>query len=135
MPHSSTSTNLIPVVAYAVVSQGHLLLVRKRHTEKFMFPGGKLELGEQARDAIAREVQEELGCQIDDATVTFLGEFVVAAANEPGMQIAASVYSGQLLGQPTPCNEIEELLWLDLQQPFCLPLAPLVTDCVIPRLT
>ena len=35
-----------------------VLTVRKRGTEKFMFPGGKPELGESALDTAIREVKE-----------------------------------------------------------------------------
>ncbi|MEM9164296.1 MAG: hypothetical protein AAGC54_14660, partial [Cyanobacteria bacterium P01_F01_bin.4] len=78
---------------------------------------------------------EELSCQVDLATVDFLGEFVTEAANEANTQLVANVYSGALIGKPIPSNEIEELLWLpNLDQCDQTLLAPLITDCVWPRL-
>ncbi|MBE9076825.1 NUDIX domain-containing protein [Romeria aff. gracilis LEGE 07310] len=128
--------NQLRVIAYAVVQEQRLLLVRKRQTTKFMFPGGKYELGESDLDCLQREVKEELGCRIDLSQVSFLGEFVTAAANEPDSQIVARVYTGPLLGEPVPTNEIEELFWLSrdaAESPSRI--APLVTECVIPALT
>ena len=37
--------NTIRVVAYAVVENRRLLIVRKRNTSKFMFPGGQIAAG------------------------------------------------------------------------------------------
>jgi 8-oxo-dGTP diphosphatase len=123
------------VVAYAVVENQRLLIVRKRHTTKFMFPGGKFAPGEQDLDEIAREVQEELNCQVDWASVEFLGEFETAAANEPNTRLIARVYQGGLLGTPVASNEIAEIHWLDYcNQANGLPLAPLLEDCILPRL-
>ena len=42
-----------------------VLTVRKRGTEKFMFPGGKPELGESALDTAIREVKEEIGQDVE----------------------------------------------------------------------
>lgn len=49
--------------------QGPLLLAAKKASGPsngllYEFPGGKLEPGEDARDAIIREIREELGCAI-----------------------------------------------------------------------
>ena len=45
-----------------------LLAARKARGQSngllYEFPGGKLEAGEDARDAIVREIREELGCII-----------------------------------------------------------------------
>ncbi|MEL6332355.1 MAG: NUDIX domain-containing protein, partial [Cyanobacteria bacterium J06626_26] len=49
---------VIYVVAYVVVDHQQLLTVRKKNTQKFMFPGGKFEPGENAEAAIQREVEE-----------------------------------------------------------------------------
>src|SRR6202046_2647039 len=53
-------------VVAAVIEQGGKLLVcqRTRHQTmplKWEFPGGKIEEGEQPRDAMRRELEEELG--------------------------------------------------------------------------
>jgi 8-oxo-dGTP diphosphatase len=53
------------VVAGLIVKDGKLLVCqRTRHqtmTLKWEFPGGKIEEGEQPRDALRRELEEELG--------------------------------------------------------------------------
>jgi len=53
------------VVAALVVQDGKLLVCqRTRHQTmplKWEFPGGKIEEGEQPRDALRRELEEELG--------------------------------------------------------------------------
>jgi 8-oxo-dGTP diphosphatase len=53
------------VVAALIVNQGKILVCqRTRHQTmplKWEFPGGKIETGEQPRDALRRELEEELG--------------------------------------------------------------------------
>jgi 8-oxo-dGTP diphosphatase len=55
------------VVAALIVQNGKLLVCqRTRHQTmplKWEFPGGKIEEGEQPRDALRRELDEELGIQ------------------------------------------------------------------------
>ena len=55
------------VVAALIVQDGKLLVCqRTRHQTmplKWEFPGGKIEDGEQPRDALRRELDEELGIQ------------------------------------------------------------------------
>jgi 8-oxo-dGTP diphosphatase len=53
------------VVAALIEADGKLLLCQRRRTDSFglmwEFPGGKLEPGETPPEALARELQEELG--------------------------------------------------------------------------
>ncbi|MGC2185908.1 MAG: (deoxy)nucleoside triphosphate pyrophosphohydrolase [Terriglobales bacterium] len=68
--HRGPSPSLKQVVA-ALIFKDDLLLVcqRTRHQTmplKWEFPGGKIEAGEQPRDALRRELNEELGI---DATI------------------------------------------------------------------
>ena len=55
------------VVAALIVRDGNILVCqRTRHQSmplKWEFPGGKIEEGEQPRDALRRELEEELGIQ------------------------------------------------------------------------
>ncbi len=58
----------VPVVC-AVIERDGRVLVAQRPPHKLLplkweFPGGKVEPGEEAADAIVREIREELGCAI-----------------------------------------------------------------------
>lgn len=61
----------VEVVAAVIINQTDILVVQRgknKHSyisEKFEFPGGKLELGESRDDAIKREIQEELKMKIE----------------------------------------------------------------------
>lgn len=60
---------MIRVVA-AILVRGNEILIcqRTRHQSKplkWEFPGGKIEFGEQPRDALRRELEEELGIQAE----------------------------------------------------------------------
>ncbi|MBN3563401.1 Nudix family hydrolase [Aliamphritea spongicola] len=64
---------LIHVAAAAIFNpQGKVLLAlrsKKQHQGGLWeFPGGKVESGESVRDALARELEEELGIRIDQAS-------------------------------------------------------------------
>ena len=78
--------------------QGRVLLVRKRGTAAFMQPGGKRDPGEDDVTALARELDEELGCQVLPETFAALGTFECVAANEPDRQVNAAVYRVDVTG-------------------------------------
>ncbi len=60
---------MIRVVAALIVRDNKILICqRTRHQSKplkWEFPGGKIEFGEQPRDALRRELEEELGIQAE----------------------------------------------------------------------
>jgi 8-oxo-dGTP diphosphatase len=112
---------------------GRVLVVRKRGTVEFMKPGGKREPGEDDLTALARELDEELGCRLVEATA--LGEFEAPAAHQAGFTVRASVYLARVEGEIVPGAEIEEIAWIDPRAPGDRPLAPLLTEAVLPALT
>ncbi|WP_248797149.1 NUDIX hydrolase [Pseudomonas sp. MWU13-2105] len=123
----------IRIAAALLIGPDHrTLLVRKRGTEAFMQPGGKIEAHEQPVQALARELEEELGLRIDTAAATYLGQFAAPAANEPGYQVVAELFrvdSGSVL---EPAAEIEEVAWIDPAGDGGLLLAPLTRDLILP---
>jgi 8-oxo-dGTP diphosphatase len=66
----------ISIVAALVRDEaGRVLLVRKRGTTVFMQPGGKRDAGEDDVTALARELDEELGCRLMRDAASRLGVF------------------------------------------------------------
>jgi len=126
---------IIRIVAAVVCDDhGQTLLVRKRGTLTFMQPGGKRDPGESDLDALAREIAEELGCEIIPSEARHLGDFSAPAANEAGAIVEASLYAVSLRGDPVAQAEIAELRWLDPIDPNPPPLAALTELHVLPRL-
>ncbi|RMN72398.1 MutT/nudix protein [Pseudomonas syringae] len=118
--------------ALLIGADGRTLLVRKRGTQAFMQPGGKIEPGEPAPQALARELEEELGLIVDPAQAVFLGEFTAPAANEPGFEVNCQLYEVRTDAQAVPAAEIEEVLWVDADSHAGLQLAPLTRDLILP---
>jgi 8-oxo-dGTP diphosphatase len=118
--------------ALLIGSDGKTLLVRKRDTTAFMQPGGKIEPGELAVNALARELDEELGIQIDTAQASFLGTFSAAAANEPGFRVDCELFRVNIDEPVRAAAEIEEVVWVDSQTFMQIHLAPLTQNHVIP---
>ena len=113
-------------------ADGRMLLVRKRGTTAFMKPGGKRDAGENDLTTLARELDEELGCRLVHAEL--LGQFSAPAANEAGFTVQSATYLATVEGVIAARAEIEELAWIDPAAPGDLPLAPLLTEQVLPAL-
>jgi 8-oxo-dGTP pyrophosphatase MutT (NUDIX family) len=130
-----TTTDLIVVSAVCVYNtEGQLLTVRKRGTDKFMHPGGKPEPGETAAQAAARELSEEVGIKVSPEQLEPLGVWLAVAANEAATNIEATVFTAPGTWDAHPSAEIAEIRWLDLSAPLPADLAPLLTDHVLPAL-
>ena len=58
----------VPVVCAIIVRDGRIMLAQRPPDKKlgglWEFPGGKVEAGESAEEALHRELQEELGCRV-----------------------------------------------------------------------
>ena len=123
-------------VAAAVIldDTGRLLLVRKSGTRFFMQAGGKIEPDETPRAALARELAEEIGVDLDADEFEYLGRFDTAAANEHGHALDAELFAVRVTGAVAAASEIAELVWIERANPGGLPLAPLTLDIVLPLL-
>jgi 8-oxo-dGTP diphosphatase len=95
-------------------------------------PGGKRDSGESDVAALSREIAEELGCRVRNASTQALGVFDCAAANEPGFQVNAAVYAVDVEGPIRPGGEIDQILWVDPRALPDLSFAPLTRDHVLP---
>lgn len=111
----------IPVVA-AVVRRGEAFLVArrpdsKRHGGLWEFPGGKVLEGESDRQALERELREEL-----DVTLLAVGE-AVFEARDPGTPFVVRFRSAEIGGEPR-AREHLEVRWIPRRELPALALAP-----------
>lgn len=123
-------------IAVAIIAdtEGRMLVVRKRGTDAFMQPGGKIEAGESAVDALIRELREELGIMVDAAACIGLGVTSAPAAFEPGLTVEAEAFHVVGVAEIALGAEIVERRWIDADNSQGLALAPLTRDCVLPLL-
>lgn len=126
------STTIRIAAALLIGADGRTLLVRKRGTQAFMQPGGKIDVGEQPAESLARELFEELNLRIDPNAAAYLGNFSAPAANEPGFTVDAELFQVQIDVPVAPAAEIEEVRWIDPAGDGGLVLAPLTRDLILP---
>lgn len=121
-------------IAAAVVTDpaGRSLLVRKRGSDIFMQPGGKIESGESALTALTRELHEELGLIVDPGETEYIGSYRAVAANEQNTVVRAEVFFLTTSEQPVAGAEIDELLWVERLDDLSVEVAPLSRDSLLP---
>ena len=130
-----SASPLIRIVAAVIRDAGgHSLLVRKRGAEVFQQPGGKRDPGDADDLAtLARELREELGCELVPGSARFLCRASAPAANERGHTVEAEVYEVEVRGEPRAQAEIVELRWVDPGSPG-VPVARLSREHILPLL-
>jgi 8-oxo-dGTP diphosphatase len=121
-------------VGLAVTDMDRLLVVRKKGGSSYILPGGKPESGEDDLQALTREIEEELGCQLDLATIVFLGSFSDSAADMVNTTVTVRLYAAQLIGDPAPQSEIENLKWFCPDAESSSSLAPSLQNHIVPFL-
>jgi 8-oxo-dGTP diphosphatase len=133
-PVQMSTQREIVKIGLAVTDDSRLLLVRKKGGESYILPGGKPELGEDDRQALVREIEEELGCGVDASSIYFLGSFSDVAADLQDTIVTVRLYSAKLTGLPSPQSEIEQLKWFRPDSETDVTLAPSLQNYIVPFL-
>ena len=84
-------------VAAAIIRNGDRVFATQRgygeHKDGWEFPGGKIEAGETAQEALAREIREELEADI------IVGEHLVTVEHDyPGFHLSMQCFWAELAG-------------------------------------
>ncbi len=93
-----------------------LLLVRSTYQSWWGLPGGRVDRGEEARTAAARELREEAGIDVSPGELSPLGELDLAHSN---IHDHVSFYALRCEREPiVRCDgvEIAELRWASAQE-------------------
>lgn len=120
-------------VGLLIVNSDSFLVTRKRGTSVFLIPGGRHEGTENDTQALEREIREELDCGLEIGTLSYIGDFVDVAANEPNSYIKVKLYSGKISGEPLASSEIEELKWFNPNSDDPQILAPSIRNKILPH--
>ena len=106
-----SETKTIRVVAALVERDGRYLITRRRETAVLPllwdFPGGRVEEGESDEAALAREVGERLGANVE------VGQ-LISFVNHPYEKYAVDLYLYEcaLLSDELHCRAVKEYAWV-----------------------
>lgn len=118
--------NIIEIIARAVIARnGKILLCRGKGGDYYFFPGGHVERGEKAEEALKREFAEELGIRIKKAS--FIGaveNFFADAYKHHEINI---IFKAEIIGRELESKEshieFEALAFDDFKSAKILPKA------------
>jgi 8-oxo-dGTP pyrophosphatase MutT (NUDIX family) len=101
------------VAAIALVRDRRVLMVTAREREVHYMPGGKIDDGETAAEAAAREAREEVSLELDPAELEELFEVVTQAHGEPeGRMVRMRVFLTRTDASPKASAEVGALHWV-----------------------
>lgn len=99
-----------------IIRDRKFLVTRSAGKDIFIAPGGKLEAGEIAEEALAREMMEEVQVKIDVSTLEPLGTFRAQAAGKDNMTLEMDVFIiHDFEGEISPSSEVEEIMWVNTE--------------------
>ena len=133
MDDAGSEAGPILVVAWVCVENNSVLSARSRGQALFYAPGGKIEAGESEIEALVREVDEELGVDLDVSTVRKLTDIEAPAHGAgAGRTVRMACYTGEPHGSSAPpiaSREIAEIAWLGLaDRDRCAPADQILFD-------
>ena len=122
---------IVQVVAALILNdEGQVLAVKcpeHKHGGGWEFPGGKIEPGEAARDAVAREIREELGVQVEVGELLHTIEW-----DYPTFHLSMQCFICRITSGELQLREHTEASWLDAASLDSVPWLPADVD-VLPH--
>jgi 8-oxo-dGTP pyrophosphatase MutT (NUDIX family) len=117
---------LLRTAGLVVLKDRKLLLAFSRNKQAWYLPGGKAKPGETAREALRREIREELNLELTPGELHFYTHITAPAFGEPDdTMMEQDCYRCDLSDKPLPGTEIEAVRYFDaasyLEEPRLVP--------------
>ncbi|WP_391529153.1 NUDIX domain-containing protein [Photorhabdus akhurstii] len=105
---------IVDKLAWICTKDKKLLMTKSKGKELYYIPGGKREVGEEDKDALMREIKEELSISILSDTISYVKTFEAQAdkASE-GIIVKVICYQSEFEGEIRASSEIEEIAWIN----------------------
>lgn len=111
------------VVAALIEREGRVLLSKRRPDQAlpncWEFPGGKVEPGEDPTVALVREIDEELGCQIEVGRI-----YEVVFHAYPAFDLLMLVYRAEIVAGTPVARQVAQVAWYAPEESPRLELPP-----------
>ena len=99
-------------VAAAIIEKDHQILIAKRlnGTHKYLweFPGGKIEENESSKQALIREIKEELNADIEIKSY-----LTTISYTYPDFHLLMDVYICELAGNTMTLHDHSQIQWIN----------------------
>jgi 8-oxo-dGTP diphosphatase len=100
----------IDKLAYIYIQDQKVLVTLSKGKDVWYIPGGKREQGESDKQALIREVKEELTVVLVPDSITYYGTFEAQAHGKPeGTMVRMTCYMADFSGQLQPAAEIDKM--------------------------
>lgn len=106
---------------------------KDKRVTQYLMPGGQLEEKSEI-ECLKREIKEELNCDIDEKSITYISEYVDISAATPERDVMIKLYSGNLIGTPKPSSEIGALHWIGKNDVDNQKVSSIIKNKIIPDL-
>lgn len=105
------------IVTAAIIKKDNLYLLAKRpndgrhNQDRWEFPGGKIEYGEEPRTCLKREIKEELGIDIEVKNIFDYSSFIYKDQNNEDKHILILAFECVALTKNIKLHDIEDFIW------------------------
>ena len=103
---------------------GKMLLVRShKFHDKYVVPGGHIEVGEKMTEALIREAKEETGLDVYDPQFIFFQEFIQDESFWQKMHFIFFDFASKTdSSEVTLNNEAQSYVWVTMEEALALPI-------------
>ncbi|HUD11058.1 MAG TPA: NUDIX hydrolase [Candidatus Saccharimonadia bacterium] len=121
---TTVGTCLYRVSLKIIVIRRHELLVVKENAGWYSLPGGGWDYGEELREALARELREEIDLDINDVTMSDNPVYIAHGGTQDGMPRLFLLFRADLADDATVKDKERTVRWVNAPAFETLPVGP-----------